>query len=157
MGLAPYKPIYSDLMFSELLTLHEDGSIKLNMEYFDFSGSARMFTPKLEELFNYKSRSAEKAGLRIFNGPIASLQKVDGKGNAKNGRLCTEHHLLQLVPEWRRRSELRGNGHILRSKMFDNLWVQPASGDAGNALGAALSVWHEHLSKPRVAKVILTK
>ena len=154
MGLAPYgKPIYFDLMFSELLTLHEDGSIKLNMEYFDFSGSARMFTPKLEELFNYKSRSAESRLTNFEMDLAASLQKVTEKVMLKMAAYAREvTSSSNLCLSGGVALNCVGNGHILRSKMFDNLWVQPASGDAGNALGAALSVWHEHLSKPRVAK-----
>jgi carbamoyltransferase len=154
MGLAPYgKPIYTELILSKLVTLYDDGSIALNMDYFNFSGTGKMFTSKLEQLFGYKPRKGESRLTQFEMNLSASLQKVTEMVMLKmadyaqkltgSSNLCLSGGVaLNCV----------GNGHILRSKIFDNVWIQPASGDAGNALGAALSVWHGHLNKPRAIR-----
>jgi carbamoyltransferase len=154
MGLAPYgKPIYKDLILKELIDLKEDGSFKLNMKYFDFVAGLRMISPAFEELFGGPPRAPESA-LRERDMDLArSIQDV------------TDEIMLRMARHVRRVTGMRNlclaggvalncvaNGQILREKIFDSLWIQPAAGDAGGALGAALLAWYQYLEKPRSAE-----
>lgn len=153
MGLAPYgKPIYVDLILKNLLDLKSDGSFRLNMKYFAFASSMKMTTANFEKLFGFPPRKAEGPMPECYKDMAASIQKV-----------C-EEILLRLARSLRRLSgEKRiclaggvalncvANGLIAREKIFDEIWIQPAAGDAGGALGAALASYYlQHGSSRRL-------
>ena len=152
MGLAPYgQPKYSDLILRELIDVKEDGSFRLNMKYFDFATGLTMTNEKFSKLFGEKVRDPDKELLTQFHMDIAaSIQDV------------TEKIVLKLVSNIQKETQIKNlclaggvalncvaNGKIIKNKIFDNIWIQPASGDAGGSLGAALAFWHQELSKPR--------
>ena len=152
MGLAPYgQPKYSDLILRELIDVKEDGSFRLNMKFFDFATGLTMTNEKFSKLFGGKVRDPHKEWLTQFHMDIAaSIQDV------------TEKIVLKLVSNIQKETQIKNlclaggvalncvaNGKIIKNKIFDNIWIQPASGDAGGSLGAALAFWHQELSKPR--------
>ena len=152
MGLAPYgQPKYSDLILRELIDVKEDGSFRLNMKFFDFATGLTMTNEKFSKLFGEKVRDPDKELLTQFHMDIAaSIQDV------------TEKIVLKLVSNIQKETKIKNlclaggvalncvaNGKIIKNKIFDNIWIQPASGDAGGSLGAALAFWHQELSKPR--------
>ena len=153
MGLAPYgRPdVYEDYFEKNLVQLHEDGSLTLNMEYFNFTNNGYMFTEKMEELFGLPPRFNEKERLNIDHMNLASsLQKFSEKTIlrmayfAKN--ICNSKNLclaggvaLNCV----------ANGKLQKAQIFENIWIQPASGDSGNSLGAAYNFYHNILKRPR--------
>lgn len=152
MGLAPYgEPIYVDLILDNLLDLKEDGTFRLDMSYFNYATGLTMTNSKFDNLFGAPARQSEgDLGQREMD-IAASIQKVTeivvlrlGKTVKKElgvGHLCLAGGVaLNCV----------SNGELLRSEVFDDIWIQPAAGDAGGALGAALSVWHEYLDNPRI-------
>ena len=152
MGLAPYGvPRFKNLILDKLIDLKEDGSFKLNMKYFDFATGLKMTNDKFSKLFGEKTRDPNKNSLTQFHMDIASsIQSVTedivmrlAKFIAKeydNSNLCMAGGVaLNCV----------ANGKILREKIFKNIWIQPASGDAGGAIGAALALWHKELKKER--------
>ncbi len=153
MGLAPYgEPKYTDLILNELLDLKEDGSFKLNMRYFGFCNGLRMTNRRFEKLFGAGPRKPETKITEKDMDIAASIQKVTEEIMLKMSRhvhkvtgqdkLCLAGGVaLNCV----------GNGWILREGPFKEIWVQPASGDAGGALGAALLVWHKYLGNVRIA------
>lgn len=153
MGLAPYgEPKYAGLILKELIDLKEDGSFKLDMRYFGFCNGLRMTNWKFEKLFGGLPRKPETRITQKEMDIAASIQavtedimlrmsryvhKVTGKD-----KLCLAGGVaLNCV----------GNGRILREGPFAEVWIQPASGDAGGALGAALLAWHKYLGNPRIA------
>ncbi len=153
MGLAPYgQPKYKDLIFSELIDLKEDGSFKLNMKYFNYCAGLTMTNRKFHRLFGGPPREPESQ-LRQRDMDLArSIQEV------------TEEVMLRMARHVRKATGLRklclaggvalncvSNGKILREGIFDDIWIQPAAGDAGGALGAALFVWYRYLGKERTA------
>ena len=153
MGLAPYgKPKYKDLILSELVNLKEDGSFRLNLKYFDYPAGLRMTNTRFDKLFGGSPRKPEsRLGQREMD-LAASVQAV------------TEEVMLRMARHAREVTGKRnlclaggvslncvGNGKILKEKIFDHIWIQPAAGDAGGALGAAFFVWHQVLKKPRTA------
>ena len=144
MGLAPYgTPKYIDKIKKEIITIFNDGSISLNLEYFDFSGVSSMASEKWDLLFGFPRRKSESK-LEKFHLDLASsiqliTEEVMLKMTLEAKRLTGSNHLclsggvaLNCV----------GNGKILKSTQFDDIWIQPASGDAGNALGAAYALWN---------------
>ena len=152
MGLAPYgKPKYKDIILNNLIDLKEDGSFRLNMNFFDFATDLKMINKKFEKLFQNKTRLSEQEELKQFHMDMASsVQSV------------TEEILLKILQYAKSKYQIKNlclaggvalncvaNGKILGSNLFDKIWVQPASGDAGGSLGAALSYWHKELNKPR--------
>ncbi len=153
MGLAPYgEPKYGDLILSELVDLKEDGSFKLNMKYFGYCNGLRMTNFKFEKLFGGPPRKPESKITQKDMDIAASIQKVieeimlrmvrQAHKVTGQDRLCLAGGVaLNCV----------GNGRILREGPFKEIWVQPASGDAGGALGAAFLVWHKYLNNPRHA------
>lgn len=153
MGLAPYgKPVFADLILNELLDLKEDGSFKLNMRYFGFCNSLRMTNGRFDELFGGPPRKAESEIRQRDMDIAASVQKVTEEimlrmarhVHAVTGldRLCLAGGVaLNCV----------GNGRLLREGPFKDIWIQPASGDAGGALGSALLAWHQYLGRGRLA------
>jgi carbamoyltransferase len=147
MGLAPYgRPLYKDLILNELIDLKEDGSFKLNMEYFGFCNSLRMTNFRFNRLFAFLPRKPETEITQKFMDIAASIQEV------------TEEIMLKMVWHIHKVTgqdklcfaggvalNCVANGRILREGPFKDIWIQPASGDAGGALGAALVVWHKYL------------
>ena len=152
MGLAPYgEPRYADLIREKLIIVAEDGSFQLDMSYFDYATGLTMTNKKFDTLFGGPPRKAEAELTQREMDLAASIQKV------------TEDIIIQLVIQIARETKEKNlclaggvalncvaNGIILREKIFDNIWIQPAAGDAGGALGAALSAWHLHHSRERV-------
>jgi len=151
MGLAPYgQPRYKNLILSELIDVKDDGSLRLNLTYFDFLGGLRMTNRHFSRLFGGPPRKPETEITQREMDIAASIQSV------------TEEIILKMV-NWvhketgQKRLCLAGgvalncvaNGRILRESDFEEIWIQPAAGDAGGALGAALSVWHRYLGNER--------
>tara|TARA_B100001175_G_scaffold314393_1_gene323664 strand:- start:144 stop:1982 length:1839 start_codon:yes stop_codon:yes gene_type:complete len=151
MGLAPYgEPRYADLIRKKLITVAEDGSFQLDMSYFDYATGLTMTNKKFNKLFGGPPRKSETKITQREMDLAASVQKVTedivielARGIAKETgerNLCLAGGVaLNCV----------ANGILLRKKIFDNIWIQPASGDAGGALGAALSTWYLHHNKER--------
>jgi carbamoyltransferase len=156
MGLAPYgEPKYAQAIYDHLLELKPDGSLRLNLEYFHFLRGFRMTNRKFHDLFGGPPRPPET--------PIAQ-RHMDV---ARSIQVVTEEVMLRLA---RHAKEVTGqrnlclaggvalncvaNGRILRERLFDRLWIQPAAGDAGGALGAALAVWHMQQGREQPRTVI---
>ena len=152
MGLAPYgKPKYKDLIIKELIDLKEDGSFKLNMDYFNYATGLTMTNKKFSNLFGEPVRDPKKDLLKDFHMDIAaSIQSV------------TEEIILRLTKNIAKEYKIKNlclaggvalncvaNGKILKENIFENIWIQPAAGDAGGSLGAALAYWHHELKNQR--------
>ena len=153
MGLAPYgKPVYSDLILDNLIDLKDDGSFWLNQKYFDYISGLTMTNQKFEDLFNKPARKSETEKLDQFHMNIAaSIQDVLEKVILKITRaLSKEYKIENLCLAGGVALNCVANSKILKDNYFKNIWVQPASGDAGGAIGSALAVWHDHLKKKRV-------
>ena len=153
MGLAPYgRPIYKDLILEELIDIKEDGSYRLNMKYFDFAAGLTMTNNKFDRLFGGRPRKPESDLTQREMDLARSVQEVTEEIMLRTSRhvhkvtgmkdLCLAGGVaLNCV----------GNGRILREGPFDHIWVQPAAGDAGGALGAALYTWYTYLENERRA------
>jgi|TARA_B100001964_G_C14234614_1_gene601788 carbamoyltransferase len=152
MGLAPYgEPIYKDLIMQKLMDLKDDGSFKLDMSYFNYTTGLTMTNKKFSKLFGQPVRKQENEMLTDFHMNVAaSIQAV------------TEEVVLRLTKNLAKQYKIKNlclaggvalncvaNGKIKKSNIFENIWVQPAAGDAGGSLGAALAYWHQELNKPR--------
>ena len=152
MGLAPYgQPKYVDKILKELIDVKKDGSFRLNMKYFNFATGLTMTNERFSKLFGQKVRDPNKELLTQFHMDIASsIQAV------------IEKIILKLVTSIQKETKINNlclaggvalncvaNGKILKKNVFKNLWIQPASGDAGGSLGAALAYWHQELSQSR--------
>jgi carbamoyltransferase len=152
MGLAPYgKPKYKELILKELVDLKEDGSFRLNMKYFNYATGLTMVNKKFINLFGQEVRNPERDLLTQFHMDIAaSIQSV------------IEEIILRLISSLSKETKIKNlclaggvalncvaNGKILESNIFENIWIQPAAGDAGGSLGAALAFWHHELGKDR--------
>lgn len=151
MGLAPYgNPIYTDLIESELIDIKPDGTFHLNMDYFEYPVGSVMTNNKFAKLFGGPPRSKEAKITQREMDLAASIQVVTEKvvlRLAKTIRQETGHKNLCLAGGVA--LNCVANGKLLRENIFENIWVQPASGDAGGALGAALAVWYEYLDNER--------
>ncbi len=152
MGLAPYgQPKFISLIADHLAIHNGLGSIKLNMEYFDFELGNRMFNEKFENLFGAKAATAEQSTNQFFMDVAASIQLFTEEvmiGAALFAKELTGSKNLCLAGGVA--LNCVANGKILERNIFDNIWIQPAAGDAGGALGSALSFWYKDLSKPRI-------
>ena len=151
MGLAPYgEPRYADLIREKLISVAGDGSFHLDMSYFDYATGLTMTNKKFNALFGGPPRTSETELTQREMDLAASVQKV------------TEDIVLELARGIARETGERNlclaggvalncvaNGILLREKIFDNIWIQPAAGDAGGALGAAFSTWYLHHDKER--------
>src|SRR5437667_7898413 len=154
MGLAPYgQPKYADLILDHLIDLKEDGSFRLDLDYFDYCTGLTMTNQKFADLFGAPVRDWTKDLLTPFHMDIAaSVQKVTEEVMLRLARaLAREHGLANLCLAGGVALNCVANGKILRDGAFKNIWVQPAAGDAGGAVGAALAVWHQFLGKERTA------
>ena len=151
MGLAPYgKPKYANLIKEKLIKVADDGSFQLDMSYFNYATGLTMTNKKFDILFGGPARTSKTKLTQREMDLAASIQKVTediviqlAKGIAKETgekNLCLAGGVaLNCV----------ANGIIVKEKIFDNIWIQPAAGDAGGALGAALSVWYSHYNNER--------
>ncbi len=151
MGLAPYgEPRYVDLILDELLDLKADGSFRLNLDYFDFPAGLRMTSHRFHALFGGPPRVPESP-IRQKDMDIAcSIQRVTEEIVLRLARtLHRETGLDQLCLAGGVALNCVANGRLLREGPFASVWVQPAAGDAGGALGAALAVWHQYLDGER--------
>lgn len=151
MGLAPYgEPKYVAQILDELIDLKEDGSLRLNMKYFNYCQGLTMTSPAFDELFGGPPRKPESKLTQREMDLARSVQEV------------TEEVMLRMARHIRKETGEKylclaggvalncvGNGKIYHERIFDNLWIQPAAGDAGGALGAALFAWYQVLEKPR--------
>jgi carbamoyltransferase len=154
MGLAPYgEPKYVDLILEHIIDLKEDGSFKLNMEYFNFHRGLTMTSEKFHQLFGAPPREREGTITQREMDLARSIQDV------------TEEAMLRIAKHWVEKTGIRNicmaggvalncvaNGKLLRSGIADNLWIQPAAGDAGGALGCALAIWHKYLGNERTPR-----
>ena len=151
MGLAPYgKPIYEDKV-KKLIDIKADGSFKLDQTYFNYATGLTMTNSKFDNLFGQKTRNSKNEKLTQFHMDIAaSIQKV------------TEEIMIKLVRSIRKEYNIKNlclaggvalncvaNGKILKEKIFENIWIQPAAGDAGGSIGAALALWYIEQKKNR--------
>jgi carbamoyltransferase len=151
MGLAPYGvPRYKDLILSELIDLKEDGSIRLNLSYFDFLGGLRMTNRRFAKLFGGPPRKPETQITQREMDIAASIQSV-AEDIVMKMAIHVHHETNQkhLCLAGGVALNCVANGRLLREGPFDDIWIQPAAGDAGGALGAALSVWYRYLGNQR--------
>tara|TARA_B110000503_G_scaffold83326_1_gene127169 strand:+ start:2355 stop:4184 length:1830 start_codon:yes stop_codon:yes gene_type:complete len=142
MGLAPYgTPIYKDIILKNVIDLKNDGSFKLNMKFFDFATGLKMTNQKFNNLFGRKRREPESENLEQFHMDIASsIQAVTEEVVLKIAKNVQEEYGIDnLCLSGGVALNCVVNGKILKNKIFKNVWIQPASGDAGGALGAALA------------------
>tara|TARA_B100001121_G_scaffold242127_1_gene216499 strand:- start:1899 stop:3740 length:1842 start_codon:yes stop_codon:yes gene_type:complete len=156
MGLAPYgKPIYKDIIKEKLINIKEDGTFRLNLKYFDYATGLKMINSKFENLFHNKARTSENEHLTQFHMDIAaSIQTVIEEIVLKIvSALANEYETNNLCLAGGVALNCVANGKILKSGLFKNIWIQPASGDAGGSLGAALAYWFKELNKNRTSKL----
>ncbi len=153
MGLAPYgEPKYVDTILKELIDLHDDGSFRLNMGYFGFLDDLRMTNDRFAALFGGPARKPESPIGRRETDLARSIQAV-----TEEVLLRTARHVHKVTGETKLclaggvALNCVANGRLLREGPFEDIWIQPAAGDAGGALGAALAVWHLAMEKPREA------
>ena len=152
MGLAPYgKPIFKDLILEKLIDLKEDGSFKINMEYFNYATGLTMTNNKFSKLFENPVRDANKDLLKEFHMNIAaSIQAVTEEIVLRlTKNISKDYNIKNLCLAGGVALNCVANGKILKSKVFENIWIQPAAGDAGGSLGAALAYWYHELKMPR--------
>ncbi len=151
MGLAPYgRPLYAELILEKLLDLKEDGSFRLNMDYFTYCFTEVMTGKKFEDLFGGARRKPESPIAQREMDIAASIQKVTEEIMLRIVRFAhAQTGQTNLVLAGGVALNCVGNGRIVRDGPFENLWVQPAAGDAGGALGAALFVHYQLLNTPR--------
>ena len=152
MGLAPYgKPIYKDKILNNLIDIKEDGSFWLDQDYFNYTTGLTMTNKKFDNLFGQKARDSKTEELTQFHMDIAaSIQKVTEDLMIKLTKaLKKEYGISNLCLAGGVALNCVANGKILKEKIFDNIWVQPAAGDAGGSLGAALALWHLEQKNPR--------
>lgn len=151
MGLAPYgKPVYVDIIFNQLVDLKPDGSFQLNMKYFNYAKGLTMTSKPFDVLFDAKRRSPDEPMTQLHMDIAASIQ------------LAAEKIMLQITTALYKKYGIENicmaggvalncviNSKILKQSGFKNIWMQPAAGDAGGALGAALAAYHQHLGHKR--------
>ena len=155
MGLAPYgEPQYADKIREHLIDIKPDGTFRLNMDYFSYATGLRMTNRKFDKLFGVPARLPESELTQFQMDVATSIQVV------------TEDIVLALARTIRQETGMRNlclaggvalncvaNGRLIRDRVFDKVWIQPAAGDAGGAVGAALAAWHEHLEHPRDSRI----
>jgi carbamoyltransferase len=151
MGLAPYgRPLYRDLIYRHLVDVRSDGSLWLNMAYFNYCQHLTMTNERFHDLFGGSPRTPEARLERRHMDLAASIQAVTEEIVLALGRaLHRDTGLDKLVMAGGVALNCVANGRLLREGPFSDIWIQPAAGDAGGALGAALYVWHQLLGRPR--------
>jgi carbamoyltransferase len=152
MGLAPYgNPIYEDKIINYLIDVKKDGTFHLDQTYFNYATGLTMTTSKFHHLFGKKPRDSKIEQLTQFHMDIAaSIQKVTEDIMIKLAKsLKEEFKIPNLCLAGGVALNCVANGKILKEKIFDNIWIQPAAGDAGGSLGAALALWHIEQNNPR--------
>ncbi len=151
MGLAPYgEPRFYDLILDELLDLKDDGSFRLDMEYFDYCAGLRMTNERFDRLFGGPPRVPESPITQRDMDLAASVQKVTEEIVLRAGRhVHRETGQRNLCFSGGVALNCVANGRLLREGPYESIWVQPAAGDAGSALGVALFIWHQLLERPR--------
>jgi len=155
MGLAPYgNPIFEDKIY-QLIDVKEDGSFRLNQNYFNYATGLTMTNNKFHKLFGQKPRNPTEDNLTQFHMDIAaSIQKVTENILIKLLKsIVNEYKIKNLCLAGGVALNCVANGKILKEKIFDNVWIQPAAGDAGGSLGAALALWHIEQGNSRVVKL----
>jgi carbamoyltransferase len=152
MGLAPYgEPRYVDTIYEHLVDVREDGSFRLNLDYFGYLGGLKMTNDKFAELFGGPARTAESELTRREMDLARSIQVVTEEiilKMARYARAVSGKPYLVLAGGCA--LNCVANGRLKRSGLFDDIWIQPAAGDAGGALGAALYSWHAVREQPRL-------
>lgn len=153
MGLAPYgEPRYVDLIYEKLLDLQEDGSFHLNMKYFNYAAGLTMTNRKFDQLFATTVRKPESELTQMHMDLARSVQEVIEEAVLRICRRIRQQLDVDcLVMAGGVALNCVANGRLQREGIFRDLWIQPAAGDAGGSLGAALSIWHEYLGKERTA------
>jgi carbamoyltransferase len=151
MGLAPYgEPKFKDIIFDKLIDVKEDGSFRINMDYFNYATGLTMTNNKFTKLFNMKRREPENKLLQIHMDMAASIQTATEEIVLKITRfLFKEFKLPNLCMAGGVALNCVANGKILKDGFFKNIWIQPASGDAGGALGAAQAFYYQELHNKR--------
>ncbi len=151
MGLAPYgKPIFMDNIY-KLIDIKEDGTFRLDQSYFNYATGLTMTNEKFNKLFGQKPRNSKSENLTQFHMDVAaSIQKVTEEIMIKLAKsIQKEYKLKNLCLAGGVALNCVANGKILKEKIFENIWIQPAAGDAGGSLGAALALWHIEQNNPR--------
>jgi carbamoyltransferase len=154
MGLAPYgEPKYVDIIYDNLIDLKEDGSFHLNLKYFNYMSGLSMTNDSFGELFDGPRRKPESPIAQREMDLARSIQEVVEECMLRQARhLHKESGSKNLCLAGGVALNCVGNGRVLREGPFENIWIQPAAGDAGGALGAALCVWHGYLGNERKPK-----
>ena len=153
MGLAPYgQPKYSQIIKDNLIDIKDDGTFKLNMDYFKYHRGFRMTSKKFHKLFGSPPRLREKELTQFHMDLAASIQEVTEEIVLKISlALNKETGIKNLCLAGGVALNCVANGKLLKKNIFENIWIQPASGDAGSALGAALLIWFDYYKQPRKA------
>ena len=153
MGLAPYgAPIYKDKIIKNLINIKNDGTFRLNQDYFNYTTGLTMTNKKFDDLFGQAVRKSNEENLTQFHMDIAaSIQSL------------TEEIMIKLATSIQKEYGIRNlclaggvalncvaNGKLIEKKIFDKIWIQPAAGDAGGSLGAALALWYNEFNNPRI-------
>ncbi len=155
MGLAPYgEPKYKEKILDNLIDIKKDGSFRLNQSYFKYATGLKMINKKFEKLFGNKARNPEIEKIDQFHMDIAaSIQNVTEDIILKICRdIKLEYKIENLCLAGGVALNCVANGKILKEKIFKNIWIQPAAGDAGGSLGAALAYWYQELGNQRELK-----
>ncbi|MFQ5500094.1 MAG: carbamoyltransferase, partial [Candidatus Zixiibacteriota bacterium] len=151
MGLAPYgEPRFKDIIMNEIIDVKEDGSFKMDMSYFNYCAGLTMTTRKFHRLFGGEPRKPESDVTQREMDLARSVQDVTEEVVLRIGRYVhKETGSRNLCLAGGVALNCVANGKLLRENIYDNIWIQPAAGDAGGALGAALYVWHQYLGNQR--------
>jgi len=152
MGLAPYgNPIYENKIINNLIDIKDDGTFRLDQSYFNYATGLTMTNDKFNNLFNQKPRDPKNEQITQFHMDVASsIQKVTEDIMVKLAiTLKKEFNLPNLCLAGGVALNCVANGKILKENIFKNIWIQPAAGDAGGSLGAALALWHIEQNNPR--------
>lgn len=154
MGLAPYgKPKYRDLILQHLIDLKDDGSFRMDMSYFNFCHRFTMTSKKFDRLFGGPRRSPDQPLTQHHKDLAASIQSVMEDIMVRMGWHAKQiTGMTKLVMAGGVALNCVGNGRLLKEEIFEDIWIQPASGDCGGALGAAWFVWHQLLENPRATR-----
>jgi carbamoyltransferase len=151
MGLAPYgEPKYKDLIYEHLIDVKDDGSFKMNMEYFNYCAGLTMTNSKFHQLFGGPPREPESELTQKEMDLARSVQEVAEEVMLKMARhVKKETGMKYLCLAGGVALNCVANGKLLRSGLFEDIWIQPAAGDAGGAVGCALFTWFQYLNNPR--------